>query len=116
MSVLAHIGRDIEKRLITAIVEAGVGKPLLERFCEAPGVLSISHHHARGVGAQRIRRGQMYFRERDVVLLLVEAEHADRIFRELFEAGEIGRPGGGVIFCEQVLRGHPLMPFDGADW
>lgn len=116
MSVLAHIGRGIDKQLITAIVEAGIGKPLLEKFCEAPGVLSISHHHARGVGTQRIRRGQMYFRERDVVLVLVEAEHAERLFREIFAAGEIGRPGGGVIFAEQVLRGHPLMPFAGADW
>jgi nitrogen regulatory protein PII len=116
MSVLAHIGRGIDKQVITAIVEAGIGKPLLQKFCEAPGVLSISHHHARGVGTQRIRSGQMYFKERDVLLVLVESEHADRLFAEIFDAGQIGRPGGGVIFAEQVLRGHPLMPFEGADW
>lgn len=116
MSLLAHIGRGIDKQVITAIVEAGIGKALIEQFCEAPGVLSISHHHARGVGTQRIRSGQMYFKERDVVLILVETEHSEKIFQSVFEAGRIGQPGGGIIFSETVLRGHPLMPFEGADW
>ncbi len=116
MSVLAHIGRGVDKQLLTAIVEAGLGQKLVERFCEAPGVLSISHHHARGVGSQRIRTGQMFFRERDVLLILVETEHANAIFEQVFQAGQIGRPGGGILFSETVLRGHPMLPFDGADW
>lgn len=116
MSALAHIGREFEKKLLTAILLPGFGHKLLLALAETPGVLSISHHHARGVGTQRIRSGQMYFKERDVLLVLVESEHADRLFAEIFDAGQIGRPGGGVIFAEQVLRGHPLMPFEGADW
>ena len=115
MSALAHIGR-LPKQVITAIVPAGIGKQITQSFCEKPGVLSISHHHARGVGSQRLRTGQMYFRERDVLLLLVEEEFADTIFGELFFAAEIGRPGGGINFSEPVLRGHPMMPFDGVDW
>jgi len=116
MSALAHIGRGIDKQVITAVVEAGLGRPMIEKFCEAPGVLSISHHHARGIGTQRIRSGQMYFKERDVVLILVETEHADEVFQAVFAEGNIGQPGGGIIFTETVLRGHPLMPFEGADW
>ncbi|MBS1138633.1 MAG: nitrogen regulatory protein [Proteobacteria bacterium] len=116
MSVLAHIGRGVEKQLITAIVETGLGQKLIEQFCEAPGVLSISHHHARGVGSQRIRTGQMFFRERDVVLLLVEQDFLETVFQAVFEAGRVGLPGGGIIFSETVLRGHPMLPFDGADW
>lgn len=116
MSALGHIGRGVEKQLITAIVEVGLGRGLIDRFCEAPGVLSISHHHARGVGTQRIKAGQMFFRERDVLLILVETEHLDTIFQDVFEAARIGRSGGGILFCETVLRGHPMLPFDGADW
>ena len=116
MSVLGHIGRGVEKQLITAIVPAGSGKPLVEQFCEAPGVLSVSHHHARGVGTRRVRSGQWFFQERDVLILLVEAEYADATFEGIFKAGEIGQPGGGIIFSEPVLRGHPMMPFEGADW
>ncbi len=116
MSVLAHIGRGVDKQLITAIVASGLGRPLIEQFCEAPGVLSISHHHARGVGTQRIRTGQMFFKERDVLIILVESEYAEEIFAAIFAAGNIGEPGGGIIFSESVIRGHPMMPFEGADW
>ena len=116
MSVLAHIGRGTPKQMITAIVPAGTGKQITESFCEVPGVLSISHHHARGVGSQRLRTGQMFFRERDVLIVLVEEEFADNVFAGIFAAGKIGEPGGGIIFSEPVLRGHPMMPFEGADW
>lgn len=107
-TALGHIGRG-DKELVTAIVEAGLGKGLVERFAGEPGVLFATHHHARGVGSTRIKAGQMYFLERDVVLVLVERESADRVFRDLFEAGGIGRPAGGIIFSEPILRGHPLL-------
>jgi len=116
MSVLGHIGRGVEKQLLTAVVDAGLGQALVERFCEAPGVLSISHHHARGVGSQRIRAGQMFFQERDVLLILVESDQAEAVFEQVFKAGKIGQPGGGILFSETVLRGHPMLPFDGTDW
>ena len=116
MSVLAHIGRDIEKRMITAIVRATQGQHLVKKMAEVPGMLSISHHHARGVGSRRVRTGQLYFAEKDVLLLLVEAEHAEDIFEALFREGKLGEPGTGLVFMEKVLRGHPMMPFEGADW
>ena len=116
MSVLAHIGRAIEKKLITAVVRAGEGRKLLESLAEAQGVLSVSHHHARGVGARRVRANQQLFSEKDVLLLLVEADHADELFYRVFKEGNIGEPSVGMIFMESVLRGHPMMPLTGADW
>lgn len=116
MSALSHIGRTIEKKQLTAIVRAGEGQRLLEIFAEKPGVLSISHHHARGVGGHRIRDGQLYFDEKDVLILLVEREFADEVFSSLFHETRLNQPGAGMIFMEKVLRGHPMMPFEGADW
>lgn len=116
MSVLAHIGRDIEKKLLTAIVPAGEGQQLVKNFASAPGVLSISHHHARGMGSRRVRTGQLYFAEKDVLIVLVEAALADEIFAAIHRDGGLGEPGAGMIFMEKVLRGHPMMPFAGADW
>ena len=116
MSVLAHIGRGIPKKLITAILKAGHGQHLVETMAEVPGVLSISHHHARGVGSRRVRTGQLYFNEKDVLIVLAEAEHADVIFARIFLDGKLGEPGAGMIFSENILRGHPMMPFEGADW
>jgi nitrogen regulatory protein PII len=116
MSVLSHIGRDIEKKLITALVRLGDGQRLLETLAEAPGVLSISHHHARGAGNRRVRTGQLYFNERDVLIILVEASQADAVFSRVFQEGRIGEQGSGMVFMERVLRGHPMMPLDLADW
>lgn len=116
MSVLAHIGRGIEKKLLTAIVRAGEGQRLIGKFAEAPGVLSISHHHARGIGSRRVRTGQLYFDEKDVLIVLVEAACADEIFAGIFREGRLGETGTGMIFMEKVLRGHPMMPVAGADW
>lgn len=116
MTVLAHIGRGIDKQLLTAIVAAGKGKPMLEKYGEAPGVLSISHHHARGAGRERIKTGQLFFREMDVLMILVETEFADQVFADIFHDAGIGTVGGGMIFSESIERGHPMLPFDGADW
>ena len=116
MSALSHIGRNIAKKQITVIVRAGEAQQLMGSFAERPGVLSISHHHARGVGSQRIQKGQLYFNEKDVLVLLVEAEYADAIFSALFSEANLGEQGNGMIFIEPVMRGHPMMPFAGADW
>jgi nitrogen regulatory protein PII len=116
MSVLGHIGRDIDKKIITALLRAGDGQRLLEMLAEAPGVLSVSHHHARGVGNRRVRSRQLYFREHDVLLVLAEASEADSVFARIYTEGRLGEHGTGMIFMEKVLRGHPMMPLDLADW
>lgn len=116
MSVLAHIGRGIEKKLITAILRSGGGRPLVAALAESPGVLSVSHHHARGVGNRRVRAHQMLFDERDVVIVLAEADRADEVFRRIYDEAGIGEPSVGMIFMEPVLRGHPMMPCEDADW
>ena len=116
MSALSHIGRAIDKKQLTAIVRAGEGQRLVELFAEQAGVLSISHHHARGVGGRRVRDGQLYFDEKDVLILLVETDFADTLFSSLFHEAGLNQPGAGMIFVEKVLRGHPMMPFEGADW
>ena len=112
MTALGHIGRA-DKRLITAIVPVGRGQPLLERLTREPAVLSVSHHHARGVGTRRVKPGRMVFDEKDVVLVLVGAEHADEIFGLIYREGGIGERHAGVMFQERILRGHPMMPFAG---
>ncbi len=111
MSVLAHIGYGVDKKLITAIVVSGRGMMLMKLVNNRPGVLSVSHHHARGTDSRRRRPGHLVWSEKDVVMALVEAPQADEIFALLFAAGELGEPHQGVIFMEAVCRGHPMMPF-----
>lgn len=111
MSVLGHIGYGIEKKLITAIVVSGLGLKLMELVENRPGVLSVTHHHARGTDQRGPRSGRLVWTERDVLMVLVEAPQVDEVFALLFEAADLGAPHQGVIFIEEVCRGHPMMPF-----
>ncbi len=111
MTVLGHIGYGVEKKLITAIVMSGHGLELMKLVEEQPGVLSVTHHHARGTDRRGQRPGRLVWIERDVVMALVEAQHADTVFKLLFNAGNLDVPHQGVIFIEDVSRGHPMMPF-----
>ncbi|MGE5385150.1 MAG: hypothetical protein ACM3SV_04595 [Betaproteobacteria bacterium] len=110
MSVLGHIGRG-DKKLITAIVPAGQGEPLMARLANEPGVLAVTHHHARGVGRRRVEPGRMISDEKDVVLVLTETENADDVFALVYREGGLGEPHVGLVFMEKVLRGHPMLPF-----
>ncbi|WP_295886086.1 hypothetical protein [uncultured Thiohalocapsa sp.] len=111
MSVLGHIGYGVEKKLVTAVVMSGHGLELMNLVEEHPGVLSVTQHHARGTDRRGQRPGSLVWIERDVITVLVEATQADTVFRLLYEAGQLHVPHQGMIFMEQVSRGHPMMPF-----
>jgi hypothetical protein len=108
MSVLGHIGYGVEKKLITAIVMSGHGLELMTRE-DHPGVLSVTHHHARGTDRRGQRPGSLVWIERDVVTALVEADHADPVFELLFEAGNLDpmMPHQGVVFMEGRSASRP---------
>lgn len=116
MSALSHIGSSVEKKLITAIVRRGDGQPLLEQLSSQPGVLATSRHHARGISDRITKRQRMFFNEKDVLFVFVEAEHSDEIFSWLYREGKIAEPHAGMLFVEKILRGHPMLPFDNVDW
>lgn len=111
MTVLAHIGYGVEKKLVTAVVVSGRGLKLMQLIEHHPGVLSVTHHHARGTDRRGPRPGRLLWSERDVVMALVEAPQVNEVFAQLFDAGRLGEPHQGVIFVQQVSRGHPMMPF-----
>jgi hypothetical protein len=111
MTALGHIGYGVEKKLITAIVVSGRSLTLMEFIENHPGVLSVTHHHARGTDRRGPRSGRALWSERDVLMVLVEAPQADEVFSSLFHAAGLGEPHQGVIFLEDVCRGHPMMPF-----
>jgi hypothetical protein len=111
VSALAHIGYGVEKKLITAIVASGRGMMLMKLVENRPGILSVTHHHARGSDSLRRRPGRISWSEKDVLMVLVEAPQADETFALLFTSAGLGEPHQGVIFMEAVRRGHPLMPF-----
>ena len=112
MTVLGHIGYGVQKKLITLITVSGRGVKLMELVENHEGVLSVTHHHARGTDRPRQQRpGKTQWSERDVLMVLVEAPQADELFALLFAAADLGEPHQGLIFMGMVSRGHPMMPF-----
>lgn len=112
MTVLGHIGYGVEKKLITLITESGRGVKLMKLVENREGVLSVTFHHARGTDRPGQQRpGKIKWIERDVLMVLTEAPQADELFALLFGAAGLGEPHQGLIFTEQVSRGHPMMPF-----
>lgn len=114
MTALWHVGRA-ERKAITVIVNAGRGQALMERLSSEPGVLFVSHHHARGVGSRRVQPGSLVFDEKDVVVMLVEGDFAEAVFALVYRESGVGERHVGLMFMERVLRGHPMMPFTWAD-
>ena len=112
MTVLGHIGYGVEKKLITLITVSGRGAKLMELVENHEGVLSVTHHHARGTDRSGKRPGKkIQWSERDVLMVLAEAPQADELFTRLFAAAGLGEPHQGLILMEAVSRGHPMMPF-----
>jgi len=112
MTALGHIGYGVEKKLITLITVSGRGVELMELVENRKGVLSVTHHHARGTDRPGQQPpGKIQWSERDVLMVLVEAPQADELFALLFDAAELGEPHQGLIFMELVSRGHQMMPF-----
>jgi len=112
MTVLGHIGYGVEKKLITLITISGRGGQLMGLVEDLDGVLSVTHHHARGTDHAGKRPGKkISWGERDVLMVLVEAPAADELFALLYSTADLGKPHQGLIFMETVSRGHPMMPF-----
>lgn len=111
MSVLGHIGYGVDKKLITVILLSGQGRRLMALIENRPGILSVTHHHARGTGRRRQWPKGIFWTERDLLMVLVEAPQAEEIFALLFDEGALGDPHQGLIFMQEVRRGHPMMPF-----
>jgi hypothetical protein len=96
-------------KVITCIMPDGRGSELLEALRLELGVISASVHHARGVGTGSLRH-RVYAEEKQVLITLVAAEHADAVFEFLYMRAEIGKPHAGMVLMERAFRGAFAMP------
>ena len=98
-------------KTITCIIPSGRALELLERLRAQHGVTSAYAHHARDVVTRSGGGTQDIADEAEIVTVLVPQEDAERMFELLFEAAEIGREDGGLIFMERMLaaRASPAV-------
>lgn len=90
--------------LITCILQAGKGQPLLERLHKKQQILSVNIYHARGIGSSAVlRKGVAKQVEQDVLVVLVEAERVEEVFSYLYRMAKIYKPHHGVMYMERAI-------------
>jgi hypothetical protein len=98
-------------KTITCIMPAGRGREVHNRLMREHGVLSATTHHARGLGSGTMQRRRVLVgEEKDVLVVLAEAQRADELFAFLYEAARIGEPHAGLIFMSRAGWGHAMVP------
>ena len=98
-----------EFRVLTCIMPAGRGAEVLEALRREAGIIGACSHHARGIGTHNLRH-RIYSDEKQVITALVEAGHADDIFRFLYHAAGLDAPHAGMIMMGRAFRGAGVVP------
>jgi len=97
--------------LITCVVEKGKGDDVVKaaRGASAAGALI---HPARGVGI-RERMGLLGIAveaEKDIVELLVGSEQSEILAHAIYNAVDLGRPGGGYVYLSPLEAAATYVP------
>jgi len=103
-------------QLITCIVQRGKADDAVKAALQA-GAPAATISFARGTGI-RERLGLLKIAispEKEVIEIVVPAEHADAVFDALVEAGKLRTPGMGFIYMTPVSRILAHAPHDDAD-
>lgn len=97
--------------LITCVVDAGRSDKILLAAQEM-GARNAIVHHARGWGV-RERFGALGVAvetEKEVITILVSAEQRDAVFDAVYKAGDLGRPGRGVVTITALEKAASYVP------
>ncbi len=101
-------------KLIVCILPQGSGSGLVERLSREMGIHSANVSTGRGRGAGPI--GSIgAWDEVDTLAVSVPAERAKEIFSFIYDAGEIGRPRGGIMYQHAIapVTSFSLPDIDG---
>ncbi len=101
-------------KIITCVLPMGRGREVLNRLRKERSFINASVHHARGVGADTLKkRGRArFFTEKEVLVAVAREDEADEIFEFLYFAAGINEPHAGMVFMERAFRACPLVPPD----
>jgi len=92
--------------MITCIIPMGAALPVVEKLRSEKGIDAANINFARGIGRfqkmQERRLGDNS--QKEILSIVVNAQEADEIFHWIFEAAEIDRPHGGIIYMTALTR------------
>ena len=91
-------------RLLTAIVQRSHGQRVVDAALKA-GATGTTFFYAQGSGVrQRLGVfGQLIEAEKQVILIVMTAEHVAQVMQAVSEAGELHKPAYGFAYVQEVL-------------
>tara|TARA_B110000438_G_scaffold240614_1_gene239347 strand:- start:724 stop:1083 length:360 start_codon:yes stop_codon:yes gene_type:complete len=97
--------------LITCIVQRGLADTIIEAAREA-GAQGATVHFARGMGV-RERLGILGVAvevEKEVVDIVVSKEQVERVFNQMYLAGNLDTPGMGIMYITPLDKAATYIP------
>lgn len=93
-------------KMITCILPAGKSAALIRALKKEKGIITAGVNHARGTGrltplAYRGIAGQT---EKEIFTVLVEADMADDVFKDIYHLAGIGQVHGGLMYQHAVPK------------
>jgi len=102
--------------LVTAVVPVGRADVMLKAARDV-GASGGTVHHARGTGA-RERLGLLGIAveaEKEVVCVVVAADHQELIAEAMYRAGGLDVPGGGYLYVTPLEKVATYIPKEALD-
>jgi len=97
--------------LITCILQRGLAEDVVTAAREA-GAQGATTYYARGTGV-RERLGLLGITvdaEKEIINVLVSNEQADRVFEQMYLAGQLDTPAMGIIFMSPLIKAATYVP------
>lgn len=94
---------ESEFQLIVAVVETGRASAIMEA-AKAVGAEGGTVLHGRGSGIHEhsMFLGTPIEPEKEILMVLIKKAHADSVFEAVVKAGELDKPGRGLVFVLNV--------------
>lgn len=102
--------------LITCIVQRGMADQVVQAAQDA-GAQGATIYYARG-GGVRERLGILGLAvevEKEVINIVVAADHVDRVFERMYIAGKLDTPGMGFLYVTPLEKAGTFIPPEIAD-
>ena len=100
-----------DANLITCVIQKDLAEPVLEA-AKNVGAQGATISYAQGTGV-RERMGLMGVtidEQKEVIRIIVSEEQSDIVFETMYLAGQLDKPGKGIMFMSAVDRIATYIP------
>ena len=102
-----------DANLITCVIQKDLAEPVLEAAKNA-GAQGATISYAQGTGV-RERMGLMGVtidEQKEVIRIILSEEQSDIVFETMYLAGQLDKPGKGIMFMSALERVATYIPDD----